>query len=346
MLVFQFGAQSACADYQFNLVDTLQILRSSNYVEEAAKPYFKASKFWELIAKRSQAKNFQVDQLLHTNLLTLGGVIAEANTFDSDSASVNLQALNELQQWVLLCDAHPQRWDQYCSWPGRLRSEFLDLLANNNDIAMLLVIYWSAVLHRSPKPSVSSWAKRAVQYAMKRLSEKEKWENLLVWPLHVLREDKTVQPQTLNLASHMKMLNMSKRMKESDRGKNAHCNEPVAASTDDLVLGAMTLNSLHNLMAIGISISDLTILGSADQSIPTGTGNAFDPTWPPSTSDLACISSSTTLLDDANVLLDQPVFTLNGSEHGYNEVWPASGLGQSVCMDIDLDSISVENNFV
>jgi hypothetical protein len=210
---------------------------------------------------------------------------------------------------------------------------------------LLLVFHWSAVLHWSPKSSVSSWAKRTVQYAMKQLSQKEKWDNLLVWPLHVLREDKTVQSQTLNLVSHMTMLNMSKHMKESDGGKKAHYQDPVAASTDDLVLGVMTLNSLHNLMETGISTSDLTILGSADESIPAGTGNVFDPTWPPSTFDITYMSTSTTLLDDASLLLDQPTFTLNGSEHGYNEVWPASRLGQSMCMDIDLDSISVENNF-
>jgi hypothetical protein len=82
-----------------------------------------------------------------------------------------------------MCDARPRRWDHYCHWPGTVRPEFLSLLADDDEIALLLVIHWCAVLCRSPKPFVFQWALRTGYYAISRLRSPSKWENLLIWPL-------------------------------------------------------------------------------------------------------------------------------------------------------------------
>ena len=194
MLVFQLATQSTCSDADFNLVETLRVLRSSSAIEEEANPFFEKSSFWELIMKLTTAEACEVDSSLRTNLQALADVIADslehhANDPDDEGrAEINRQACAELRKWIFSCDAHPQRWNQYCLWPGRVNPEFLDLLADKDDVALLLVIHWCAVLHRSPKPSVFKWAHRAACFAIHNLSDRPRWEGLLVWPLQTFRE--------------------------------------------------------------------------------------------------------------------------------------------------------------
>ncbi|OAL43113.1 hypothetical protein IQ07DRAFT_637272 [Pyrenochaeta sp. DS3sAY3a] len=194
MLVFQFATQSDCTDADFNLVNTMRVLRSSDVLEAEAKPFFQESKLWELIVSRETPETYEFDSTLRTNLQALAGVIAESvdatsnDADDDERAEINRQACCELRNWVLSCNAHPKRWDVYCHWPGRVTPEFFDLLDDKDDLALLLVIHWCAVLYRSPKPSVTKWANRAARFAMDSLQDRSKWENLLVWPLQSLSE--------------------------------------------------------------------------------------------------------------------------------------------------------------
>lgn len=58
MLVFQFGSQNHCDDTHFNTIETLQVLRNTMQIEEAARPYFRRTEFWKLIEARTTAPNW------------------------------------------------------------------------------------------------------------------------------------------------------------------------------------------------------------------------------------------------------------------------------------------------
>jgi hypothetical protein len=289
MLVFEFGSQSACPDNQFNLIDTLRVLRSSHAIEEEAKPYFRASKLWQMVTSRARTVAMEVDSSLCTNLLALGGVIADPTLSNFGNAGVNLQALAELRRWVFSCEAHPVRWDQYCDWPGHLDPRFFDIVAQDDQVALLLVIHWAAVLYRSTKPAVFLWAKKAATYAIGRLEEREQWENLLVWPLQVLHGSKGGQMETLDKGERSKMLEVSKHMEAMSVSEDTHHNISSTFPVENWQPEPAILHNSSISMTTSSSISD-----PADWSSSTGSpydtslavpDAAIELTWPASSTD-------------------------------------------------------------
>jgi hypothetical protein len=210
-LSFQLGSQAACPDDHFNLVDTLRVMRSSNAIEEETRPHYRASELWIMAATRIPYVKMDVDQSLRTNLVALGEAIAGTAMSDVRKAVTNAQALTELSRWISSSDANPVRWDQYCDWPGHLTPTFLDILPDD-EIALLLVVHWAAVLYRSPKPYVFAWAKKAALYAIAQLKQRDRWESLLVWPMQVLQASKSDQMKMMDMGEHTKIEEVSKSL--------------------------------------------------------------------------------------------------------------------------------------
>jgi hypothetical protein len=311
MLIFEFGSQTACPDDHFHLVDTLRVLRSGNAMEESARPYFRASKLWEMVNSRCPPQDQEVDPSLRTNLRALGEVIADTAVSDIKKAGVNSKALTELNRWVVSCHAHPRRWDQYCDWPGHVDDAFLDLLPED-EVALLIVIHWAAVIYRSPKPPVFHWAKRVAMYALGQLEQREKWESLLVWPLQVLQVSKNPQMDMMAKGEHDKMLEVSKSLAAMKISEDAHFDvslpispggwhpEPMASSSRN---DPLTSNTTHSSISATSSPNTSSLLvpgGEFEQSRSTSpydttlaiSGESFEPYWPTSSGDIYYATSS------------------------------------------------------
>jgi hypothetical protein len=344
MLVFEFGSQSVCPDDQYNLIDTLRVLRSSHAIEEAAKPYFRASHFWHLISKRTQAETYVVDESLQANLLALERVIANPTIIHSGSAIVNLQALAELRRWVFSCDAHPRRWDQYCDWPGHLESGFLDLLANGDDVSLLLLIHWTAVLYRSPKPAVYSWAKRTAKYAVEQLNKRGLWQDLLFWPLCILNSPRM---RTLNMNKHKRMLDLNKCTEALNANNRAAPFEDqptfaaTSVATSDSITSTTTsfLNSDLTIRCISMDGQDESLLGIASGAYESDWPNTFCPSLATST------LISTASLTDSTALIDPLLLHMDAPENTYSGAWQDPTLATSMSMSIEPDFSDVKIAF-
>jgi hypothetical protein len=335
-LVFEFGSQSACLENQYNLIDTLSVLRSSHAIEEAAKPYFRASRFWGMIKKRTGAETYVVDQSLQTNLLALGSVIAESTVVHATGAIVNQQALTELRRWVFACEAHPRRWDQYCDWPGHLQPGFLELLASGDDISLLLVIYWSAILYRSQKPVVYSWAKRTAKYAMGRLKERGKWESLLFWPMCILEEIKAPNRNMLVMSEHTTPWSQkhTQDLKVDDQTAASGHQPPVTTTSVAFVDPATS-------MAMPALTSELTVRSRLTEShsdaFSSVASGVYGSAWPMYSTGTFCTplststQTSTALPADCCAPVDPFLPQLEESEQTGPEAWhgarPASSMG-------------------
>ncbi|KAJ4377293.1 hypothetical protein N0V83_000117 [Neocucurbitaria cava] len=342
MLLFQFATQSTCAEADFNLINTLHILRSSNAVEEQAKPFFEKSQYWELIIKRTTTLPYEVDSTLKTNLQALAGVIAEMlendanDPDDEERAEINRQACAELREWVFSCDAHPRRWNQYCSWPGRVTPEFLDLLADRDDVALLLVIHWCAVLHRSPKPSVYKWAHRAACYALDNLSDRSRWENLLAWPLQTFREPRNDRIFEARLAKDLQLSSVLPR--DALVVSAGPTDSSTWSSSERLQAGTMT-NGSHGasaLMLFGGSI------GPFDDSFITRTTGRVDPSLLASTPGMLHTTTIPGLMDSFNISHDPTTLSNTTGDvnmaHFYDT--PAS-----MSFDMEVDYIPSQRSF-
>ena len=148
--------------------------------------------FWPLIQARNRAlAQHQDNTNLGSNLDTLEKVIQialEEVHEDNDAeerAEINRHAFYALKGWLRDCNGNPQTWVQSCLWPSLIRSEYLDLFAENDDVALLIFIHWCAIMYRSRKRwFFTSWSKRAALKAIQNLSED--WGELLTWPLETL----------------------------------------------------------------------------------------------------------------------------------------------------------------
>lgn len=300
--MFEFGSQSVCAAEQYNLLDTLKVLRTSHAIEEEAKPYFRASKFWQMKLMRDRAMKYEVEPALKTNLLALGGVVAELAYSQAHNAAVNLQALNELRHWAALCDGHPRGWDQYCHWPGHLDPRFLHLLREGDDVALLLIIHWATMLYRSPKPAVYHWARRTAGFAIAQLKEPERWENLLVWPVQVLCKSKDAELSMINLSEHAKIMEVDKQLRAltvTDSG--SHRIEGLEESVQITFGGQMTLEPPPS--TAGFTSSD----SSRSSPAPMFFGDDFstyDSTLATANDNSPYIAPHTDFLTEPNILID------------------------------------------
>lgn len=325
MLVFEFASQSACADSQYNLVDTLRVLRSSHAIEEEAKPYFRASKFWHMVSSRDQAK-YEVDPVLEINLLALGGVCAELASSHAYNAALNLQALTELRQWVTFCDAHPRRWDHYCHWPGHLDPMFLQLLADGDDFASLLVVYWSAILYRSPKPAVYEWARRTAWYTIGKLKERSKWETLLIWPLQILGGSKDLEFSKINIGEQAKMTEVDKQLRALDVTDTDH------HEAEDTFMETMTPDVPHPLATPLTSSS--SSFGSPDHLSSEGAISTCDSAWIAETCNTPCYGPDMNLLTDFDMSIDPTLLPVEGWNDAYLADWQTQDPIQSTHIEL------------
>ncbi|PSN74457.1 hypothetical protein BS50DRAFT_670850 [Corynespora cassiicola Philippines] len=191
-IIFQCATQQACPDSEFDIIGTLRVFRGSVAVEATTKPYLRRSRFWPLIQARNRAlAQHQDNTNLGSNLDTLEKVIQialEEVHEDNDAeerAEINRHAFYALKGWLRDCNGNPQTWVQSCLWPSLIRPEYLDLFAENDDVALLIFIHWCAIMYRSRKRwFFTSWSKRAALKAIQNLSED--WGELLTWPLETL----------------------------------------------------------------------------------------------------------------------------------------------------------------
>jgi hypothetical protein len=96
------------------------------------------------------------------------------------------EAHKSLCAWIVSCAEQPRRWNQYCAWPSCLTPEFFNAIADRNEIALLLLIYWCALMYRALQPSVHLWAYRTAQYFLSKQPNRDIWRDLLSWPLDLL----------------------------------------------------------------------------------------------------------------------------------------------------------------
>ncbi|KAL5380629.1 hypothetical protein DPSP01_007692 [Paraphaeosphaeria sporulosa] len=191
MLIFQFGSQINCDEEHFNIIETLQALRNTLQIEEAAREYFHRTEFWKLIQARTSVPilpDLKMRSAMHSLSFAVLNVFQEINSCNDGTGPgrINRQAFMELEKWAVECQGRPIRWDQYQEWPRRVFPEFLDLVAGGDDTALLILIHWTAIMSRSSKPFVKAWAVRAGLSTVNRL--KGNWHEQLAWPLEVFIE--------------------------------------------------------------------------------------------------------------------------------------------------------------
>jgi hypothetical protein len=237
MIVFQFSVQESCPERDFDYVETLRVLRSSIAINQESLPYLKKSKHWPLISHRNSIPNKPLSPRMKASFYRLDSLISESldsdimNYDEEERAEINRQAFEELQKWTVECQGVPRTWKNYCEWPAAVNAEYLDLLAEGDDIALLILIHWCAVMYMSPKRwFVTAWSKKAATVAAVKL--KKGWEGLLAWPWEIF----TTRPEVSVRAILVEKYQKNARFRSaSTRGFNERVLEGVQSHAQTVV---------------------------------------------------------------------------------------------------------------
>lgn len=192
VLVFEFTSQTYCTEADFDIAKTLKVLRWNSKIGREAMPYFVCTKLWQVILKRTSKVGLPLDPALQASLRklesTINNVSAEIrnDTAKLQRAKICQGAFAALCEWVNYCSSWPRSIDGYYYFPARLQPEFLELVEKEDSMALILVLYWSVILWRSPMPAVWKWAYRTAHFLMGILQCRAEWRLLLDWPHRVL----------------------------------------------------------------------------------------------------------------------------------------------------------------
>lgn len=183
LLIFQFASQQA-AHGEYEYVETLKVLRMSAGIAGACGAYLKRSRVWGLIRARYEGvvgENYDTDTWRRA-VDELQTVIDDADGRERDVLSAVVQALKD---WAAECNGCPMTWKDYTVFPGAVPSEYLELLASEDDYALLVFIYWCAIMRLGPRRwFFETWLRRSAAMAEAKLSDD--WSRLLEWPKSVL----------------------------------------------------------------------------------------------------------------------------------------------------------------
>jgi hypothetical protein len=184
LIMFQFASQQgSLGDYDY--VETLYVLKMSAGISASVAPFLWRSKMWNFIQYRNKLESRLVDPHVWIALCNLRNTVASSVSHEVHQREVLNVTVQALANWALICDASPRTWRHYIIFPGLLSSEFLELLASEDDLALLILIYWCAIMRLgSSRWFLERWLSRTAAMAQAKLTGN--WSHVLKWPNNVL----------------------------------------------------------------------------------------------------------------------------------------------------------------
>lgn len=172
VLVFRLDSCRQSTTFSGVVTDTLLALRSAGLMGNEIKPFFLGSgDFGEYLMSRARRSAPKVlDPAIVLALAHLKTINGERKVRDSGEAaeqSTCARAIDSLQQWVVLVSGKPRTWLHYVWWPADVPADFIDLINEKNPVALLVFVYWCAVLGRANQRwFLKGWVSKAGGVAM------------------------------------------------------------------------------------------------------------------------------------------------------------------------------------
>ncbi|KAI0970615.1 hypothetical protein F4678DRAFT_480010 [Xylaria arbuscula] len=188
VLVFRLYSGQQSTTFSGVVTDTMIALRSAGIMGNELKPFFLGSGvFGEYLMSRARRSAPRViDPAIVLALAHLKMINEErtvTNPREMAEQSVCARAIDSLQRWMVLVSGKPRTWAHYVWWPADVPAEFVDLLKEKSPVALLVFVYWSAVLGRANQQwFLNGWVSKAGGVAMAEMGPGW-WDQGLDWPL-------------------------------------------------------------------------------------------------------------------------------------------------------------------
>lgn len=84
------------------------------------------------------------------------------------------QAISALKRWLYWIEGRPLAWIHFIWWPAAITSEYMTLLAENEDGALLIFVHWCAIMKNAPQRwYLQGWAQTVGASAVHRICSPE-----------------------------------------------------------------------------------------------------------------------------------------------------------------------------
>jgi hypothetical protein len=166
-------------------METMYVLKMSAGVASAVAPFLWRSPVWTFIRTRSEMAWQPMDPELSLALCDLQTTVHLAVAHESERRKVMSAAVQALIDWSSLCNGRPRTYKDYLIFPGMVSNEYLELLASGADLALVVLIYWCAIMRAGAgRWFLDRWLPRTAKMAQDKL--KGDWSHVLVWPNAVM----------------------------------------------------------------------------------------------------------------------------------------------------------------
>ncbi|KAI1420653.1 hypothetical protein F5Y12DRAFT_791200 [Xylaria sp. FL1777] len=172
VLVFRLDSCRQSTTFSGVVTDPLLALRSAGTMGNEIKPFFLGSgAFGEYLMRRARRSAPKVVDsgivLALAHLKTINEERKVADISESAEQSICARAIDSLQRWAIFVSGKPRTWLHYVWWPAEVPGEFVDLVHQKNPAALLVFVYWCAVLDRANQRwFLKGWASKAGGVAM------------------------------------------------------------------------------------------------------------------------------------------------------------------------------------
>ncbi|KAI1408289.1 hypothetical protein F5Y13DRAFT_204976 [Hypoxylon sp. FL1857] len=183
IIIFHFCIALSSSDRDFNFLDMFYVLRESSRLGRQVGPYFLSSRLGSLLKRRYRVDGPVDDEVLAA-IEHLDAVVYQEE-MSADTRLLYCETVEALRFWVVMVEGYPQTWRDFIHFPENVPEAYLQSLQQKTPLALLIFIYWCAIMHRAPhRWFMDRWARRAADSAMSYLGPE--WAESLEWPRTVL----------------------------------------------------------------------------------------------------------------------------------------------------------------
>lgn len=168
-----------------SILETMFVLRNAAVIAQLIEPWYNQSRIRVLVESQMHECNprYWMDDVVEA--LNKLERLDDAATSTGSRHNDCHHAMTALQQWVYNMEGYPRSWTHFLWWPANVSVEYLRLLTVCDSWALVVFVYWCAIMTRAPKRwFLDRWSMTIAASAVKNLGTE--WNAHIEWPLRVL----------------------------------------------------------------------------------------------------------------------------------------------------------------
>ncbi|PON27130.1 hypothetical protein TGAM01_v204079 [Trichoderma gamsii] len=182
VLIFHFDihrrAKRGLSDDEF--MEPILALRGAAHLGMELGPWLMKSRLLAAIKRRVEGEKPPWDDLAKQAISNLQ--LVNETSSPLQTRAIYRDTLNKLQFWLRFSSCKPRTWLHFVWWPGAIDQEYLDLLARKDQMALIILIHWCAVMKSSPKKwFMEGWAENVSRPVIPQIGQE--WDGVMEWPL-------------------------------------------------------------------------------------------------------------------------------------------------------------------